>query len=101
MVIGCWLVQSGVARDGEEALDIIAREWRGVEKCKKYPYSPETGEQEEYVRGFKRDICDKLADAVDIVMRAGSSSMDACDSEKLSSLCEAIKGPGECPLGAH
>ncbi|KAL0569976.1 hypothetical protein V5O48_011981 [Marasmius crinis-equi] len=53
MVVGCWLVQSGVARDGEEALKIIAREWKGVEKCRRYPASPETGEQEEYVRGFK------------------------------------------------
>ncbi|KAK1224478.1 hypothetical protein PQX77_012591 [Marasmius sp. AFHP31] len=99
MVIGCWLVQSGIAQDGEEALEIIAREWRGVEKCKRYPYSPETGEQEEYVRGFKREICDRLADAVDLVIRAGGS-MGPCDTQKLSSLCEAIKGPGECPLGA-
>ncbi|KAG7090402.1 hypothetical protein E1B28_009522 [Marasmius oreades] len=68
MVIGCWLVQSGVARDGEGALEIISREWRGVEKCKRYPCSPETGEQEEYVRGFKKEVCDGLAGAVDLVV---------------------------------
>ncbi|KAL0566309.1 hypothetical protein V5O48_015704 [Marasmius crinis-equi] len=90
MVIGCWLVQSGVAQDGEEALDIIAREWRGVEKCKRYPYSPETGEQEEYVRGFKREICETLADAVDLVVSAGKLVEDV-DCQKLASLCDVIK----------
>lgn len=52
MVIGCWLVESGVAKNGEEALDIIAREWRNVEKCKRFPHSPETGAQFEYVLNF-------------------------------------------------
>jgi len=52
MVIGCWLVESGLARNGEEALDIIAREWRGVEKCKRFPHSPETGAQFDYVLNF-------------------------------------------------
>lgn len=35
MVVGCWLVQSGLAHDGDEALCIIDREWRTVEKCKR------------------------------------------------------------------
>ena len=52
MVIGCWLVESGVARDGREALGVIAREWKTVEKCKRYPNSPETGAQFEFVRAF-------------------------------------------------
>ncbi|KAF8882743.1 protein-tyrosine phosphatase-like protein [Gymnopilus junonius] len=52
MVIGCWLVESGVARDGGEALGIIAREWKSVEKCKRYPHSPETGPQFEFVAKF-------------------------------------------------
>ncbi|KAF8646477.1 hypothetical protein AX16_007199 [Volvariella volvacea WC 439] len=52
MVIGCWLVECGIAKDGEEALAIIAREWRTVEKCKRYPHSPETGPQFEFVRNF-------------------------------------------------
>lgn len=53
MVIGCWLVESGVAKDGGEALAIIAREWRTVEKCTRYPHSPETGAQFEYVLNFR------------------------------------------------
>ncbi|CAK5273867.1 unnamed protein product [Mycena citricolor] len=52
MVIGCWLVESGRAKDGEEALQIIAREWRGVAKCVIYPHSPETGPQFEFVLNF-------------------------------------------------
>ncbi|KAJ7132090.1 protein-tyrosine phosphatase-like protein [Mycena epipterygia] len=52
MVIGCWLVESGLAKDGEEALEIIAREWRGVAKCVIYPHSPETGPQFEFVLNF-------------------------------------------------
>ena len=34
MVIGCWLVESGVAKNGADALDMIARELKSVEKCK-------------------------------------------------------------------
>ncbi|KAG6916971.1 hypothetical protein DXG01_004399 [Tephrocybe rancida] len=49
MVIGCWLVDSGHAKNGEEALKIIAREWRTVEKCTRYPHSPETGSQFEII----------------------------------------------------
>jgi atypical dual specificity phosphatase len=52
MVIGCWLVESGVAKNGAEALDIIAREWKSVEKCKRYPHSPETGPQFDFVSQF-------------------------------------------------
>ncbi|KAG6867687.1 hypothetical protein C0993_012386 [Termitomyces sp. T159_Od127] len=52
MVIGCWLIDSGHAKDGEEALNIIAREWRTVEKCKRYPHSPETGPQFDYVLNY-------------------------------------------------
>lgn len=53
LVIGCWLVDAGIARDGEEALKIIEREWRTVEKCKRFPHSPETGPQFEFVRNFR------------------------------------------------
>ena len=52
MVIGCWLVQSGMAKDGDEALEIIAKEWRTVEKHTRYPHSPETGPQFEFVKSF-------------------------------------------------
>lgn len=53
-IVGCWLVQSGVVKDGKEALDFIEREWSQVEKSKRFPRSPETGGQEEYVKCFRR-----------------------------------------------
>lgn len=53
MVVGCWLVSSGAAKDGEEALGMIAREWATVEKCKRFPCSPETGAQFEFVRTWR------------------------------------------------
>ncbi|EIN05428.1 hypothetical protein PUNSTDRAFT_21866, partial [Punctularia strigosozonata HHB-11173 SS5] len=52
MVVGCWLVERGIARDGAEALEMIAREWKTVAKCDRYPHSPETGPQFEFVRTF-------------------------------------------------
>ncbi|KAJ3904647.1 protein-tyrosine phosphatase-like protein [Lentinula edodes] len=58
MVIGCWLVQSGIAKDGDEALQIIAKEWCTVEKCKRFPHSPETGPQFQFVQQWmRRDRC--------------------------------------------
>jgi hypothetical protein len=53
-IVGCWLVQSGLAKDGKEALAFIEREWSQVEKSKRFPRSPETGGQEDYVRAFRR-----------------------------------------------
>ena len=41
-----------MAKDGAEALAIIAREWKSVEKCKRYPHSPETGAQFDFVFRF-------------------------------------------------
>ena len=54
LIVGCWLVECGIARDGDDALRMIAEEWKTVEKCKRYPLSPETGPQFEYVRTFER-----------------------------------------------
>lgn len=53
MVIGCWLVQSGLAKSGEDALKAIAVKWRTVEKCTRFPHSPETGPQFEFVKNFQ------------------------------------------------
>jgi len=53
MVIGCWLIQSSRVKDGAEALDIIAREWKTVEKCNRFPHSPETGPQFDFVLHFQ------------------------------------------------
>ncbi|KAJ7825933.1 protein-tyrosine phosphatase-like protein [Mycena leptocephala] len=54
MVVGCWLVESGIAKDGVEALQIIADEWHSVAKCIRYPQSPETGPQVDFVLHFHR-----------------------------------------------
>ena len=47
-VVGCWLVRHG--RTGDEALAELRDLWRGVEKSRYRPVSPETPEQREYVR---------------------------------------------------
>lgn len=54
LVVGCWLVEAGVANDGQDALRIIAEQWKTVEKCNRFPCSPETGPQFEFVRSFQR-----------------------------------------------
>ena len=48
--IGCWLVRHGLT--GEEALRRIDKLWQGVEKAWRIPNSPETCEQQEYVRNW-------------------------------------------------
>ena len=53
-VVGCWLVQCGIARDGADALRIIAKEWASVEKCKRFPSCPQTPGQFEFVRAFEK-----------------------------------------------
>ncbi|EPS98153.1 phosphatases II [Fomitopsis schrenkii] len=75
LVVGCWLVDSGRARDGTDALRMIAEEWKGVEKCKRYPYSPETGPQFEWVRTWVREkpvISVAAAAAVDTTLKSGA-----------------------------
>jgi hypothetical protein len=54
LVVGCWLVESGVVEDGAAALRFIAEEWKSVEKYRRFPQSPETGGQCEFVRNFER-----------------------------------------------
>jgi hypothetical protein len=67
MVIGCWLVQSGIANDGDEALQIIAKEWSTVEKCKRFPHSPETGPQFEFVQRWIRK--DQAGESSNVLLR--------------------------------
>ncbi len=38
------------------SFEVYRWEWRQVEKSKRFPRSPETGQQEDYVKGFKRII---------------------------------------------
>ncbi|TFK23723.1 dual specificity protein phosphatase [Coprinopsis marcescibilis] len=72
VVVGCWLVESGAACSGEEALRIIDAEWRSVEKCNRYPHSPETGPQFDFVFNFERrsPIPKLSANRAEVVCRA-------------------------------
>jgi hypothetical protein len=54
LVVGCWLVESGAVEDGAAALKFIAEEWKSVEKYRRFPQSPETGGQCEFVLNFER-----------------------------------------------
>ena len=49
-VVGCWLVRRG--RTGDAALSQLAEWWQEVEKVYRQPNSPETFEQETYVRNW-------------------------------------------------
>ena len=49
-VVGCWLVRHGAS--GASALEQIARWWQGVDKAWRVPRSPETPEQDAYVRNW-------------------------------------------------
>lgn len=52
-VVGCYLVQTGLT--GDQALQQIARWWRGVAKAWLYPRSPQTDAQVTYVRRWRRE----------------------------------------------
>jgi hypothetical protein len=47
-VIGCYLVQHGLG--GQQALDQLAAWWQNVPKSSRYPHSPETFQQEQFIR---------------------------------------------------
>ena len=49
-VVGCWLVRHGMT--GDEALAQIVEWWRGMEKARIHPRSPQTREQHAYVRNW-------------------------------------------------
>ncbi|KAM6497679.1 dual specificity protein phosphatase [Amanita muscaria] len=55
-LVGCWLVYSRIAKDGEEALTIVDLLWKTVPKSKRIVQSPETGAQYDFVLKFRRDI---------------------------------------------
>ncbi|GJJ07759.1 hypothetical protein Clacol_001964 [Clathrus columnatus] len=63
-IIGCWLVQSGRVPDGDVALQIIKILWKKVAKYKRYPNSPETGPQCEFVRKFGRYCREKAEGSI-------------------------------------
>jgi hypothetical protein len=51
-VVGCHLVRHGLT--GEEALHQISIWWRDMAKSSRVPRSPETSEQEAFIRGWRR-----------------------------------------------
>ena len=55
-VVGCWLVRRG--HTGDTALRQLAGWWQQVEKAYRQPNSPETFEQETYVRNWNEASLD-------------------------------------------
>ena len=51
-VVGCYLRQAE-GLGGDEALARIAEEWKTVAKVKHFPVSPQTQEQQDYVRHYQ------------------------------------------------
>lgn len=47
-VVGCYLVRQGLS--GQQALDQLAAWWKRVPKSNRYPHSPETVQQENFIR---------------------------------------------------
>ena len=50
-VAGCLLVEAGYTP--EEAIAILARKWEVVAKRERYPHTPESREQFEFIRAWK------------------------------------------------
>jgi len=53
VIVGSWLIMSGVVKDGDEALAYLAEKWKGVEKNWRSPTTPETQIQFEFLRALK------------------------------------------------
>jgi len=49
--VGCYLARHG--QNGQSALDALAQRWQSVPKSARYPYSPETSEQENFIRNWR------------------------------------------------
>jgi hypothetical protein len=58
VIIGSWLIMSGVVRDGDEALTYLAEKWKGVEKNWRSPTTPETKVQFDFLKALKRTALD-------------------------------------------
>jgi hypothetical protein len=54
--VGCWLVRHG--RTGEAALARLNELYRTSEQSRFYDHSPETGEQQAFVRGWEAHCCE-------------------------------------------
>jgi len=53
VIVGSWLITSGVVKDGDEVLAYLAEKWKGVEKNWRSPTTPETQIQFEFLRALK------------------------------------------------
>jgi hypothetical protein len=53
VIVGSWLIMSGVVKDGDEALAYLAEKWKGVEKNWRSPTTPETQIQFAFLRALK------------------------------------------------
>lgn len=51
-VVGCYLVRQGM--EGQQALDQLAAWWKHVPKSNRYPHSPETFQQEQFIRVWRQ-----------------------------------------------
>ena len=51
-VVGCHLVEQGMTAD--QALEHIAHRWQSMEKVVRFPRSPQTDAQVEFIRGWER-----------------------------------------------
>ncbi|CDO70346.1 hypothetical protein BN946_scf184872.g7 [Trametes cinnabarina] len=54
LIVGCWLVECGIARDGDDALRMIAERVEERREVQAVPVQPRDGPQHEYVRTFER-----------------------------------------------
>jgi predicted protein tyrosine phosphatase len=50
-VVGCYLVRHGLS--GDDAIHRLAAWWRYVPKSSRYPHSPETVQQEQFIRNWR------------------------------------------------
>lgn len=50
LVVGCFLVRHGLK--GNQAIAELGRLWQGVEKSSLWPFTPETRDQEDWIRGW-------------------------------------------------
>lgn len=51
-IVACWLLHSGIVSGAEEALALLDKKWKGVERCWKAPTTPENEKQMGFVRDF-------------------------------------------------
>ena len=51
-IAACYLIAGGYVKDNQEALELLAKKWAGVDKSWRSPTTPETARQFAFVRSF-------------------------------------------------